>query len=107
MKLLVYQTEFYFDGHGEGEEGSTVKFISENEHLLKINEEKFYDEDVLHAESDEDVLYHERNEEYLYAEDGYNCTAFGFSVTKISDEEAILIQGIIDAYDNIESVIKS
>jgi len=113
MKLLVIETEYFFDGHGTPDEGNTSKFITDQRIYDYIDTDKYYysyefryfKNEQLDKMSEEEIVENvkdlEVKDEYLHEQDGYNCSASTYVIKKVSDEEAERIQNIINEYNKI------
>lgn len=114
MKLLVIKTEYYFDGHGEGEGGGVEKFITDNTLYKFIDPNAYYHSDPIDdleyaislkevSKGDEKKWLKENCEmSELYAQDGYNCTACAYTIREITDDQATRFEEIIEEYDKIQ-----
>lgn len=76
-KYLVYQTEHYYDGHGEEADGESDYFIA--------SEEDGY------QDTDPNLRYDAGLEEQteLYEQDGYHTTAYSFEVKLLPNELSV------------------
>lgn len=79
-KYLVYQTEHYYDGHGEEADGSGNYFI--------VDEEDGYQNTDPNLRYDADL--EEQTE--LYEQDGYHTTAYSFEVKLLDNTSFKLAQ---------------
>lgn len=99
---LVCSTEYFFDGHGEESSGASDYFITNAEIYSKLDTDKYYDGDF---GGDDTIEYvrgnHQRDENHLYADDGYHCTAYGYSVIPISWQQAELIEVVLEDYSQL------
>lgn len=92
-KYLVTETEYYYDGHGEPDEGGTKKYISDNEAFATMDPTEVYDEDFEILDENYDANYS--------AQDGYNCTSTELIFKEVKEEEAIEIEKLIREYDKL------
>lgn len=89
MKLLVIETKYFVDGHGEAEAGGERKFVTDDESYLQKNG-KFFQ------------YGNEREEEDLHgSEDSYNAEAEFYEVREINEIDAVSFKSIIDLYESL------
>jgi hypothetical protein len=87
-KYLVVKNTYFVDPHGTPDHGGVEKFITENDKYETTP-------DDMYIQGDEPVT----EDDLWGSEDGYNARAYDYSVREITDEEAVKIQAIIDAYN--------
>lgn len=94
QKYLVKEITCFVDPHGSPEDGGVNIYIDDDEdrELANIDEDLYY-------RGDYEKGYTE--DELRGSEDGYHRTYERYEIRPITDEEAIIIQKIIDEYDNL------